>query len=127
MSAGFNQISGVPGLDGGADVHFVHYPGDRGLLAGIEDHWPLRRLQWFSKGIYSIGRSGDDIVFSDLRMGVEPNYVFRFKIGEFGNPHARPVVPEQLAPVRDYGRLPQFWERIWDPKVRLSPPPSAGN
>ena len=113
-------------LDDVEDVRFVHYPSDDSLLVGIENYEPLQRLQWFSKGIYSITRTGDDIVFSDLRMGVEPNYVFRFKIAELSNPHAKPVVPEQLAPVRDYGRLPQFWARIWDHKIILSPPPIIG-
>jgi inner membrane protein len=109
-------------LDDGDDTAFVHYPGDRQLLTGIEDHWPVRRLQWFSHGIYSVTRSGDDIVISDLRMGVEPNYVFRFKVGEFGNPHARPTTAERLVPVRDLSRLPQLWARIWDQSVMLSPP-----
>ena len=104
------------------DITFVHYPGDRQLLAGIEDHWPVQRLQWFSHGIYSVTRIADDIVISDLRMGVEPNYVFRFKVGEIGNPHARPTTAEQLVPVRDLGRLPLLWARIWDQSVALSPP-----
>ena len=111
-------------LDGGGDVAFVHYPSDRELLSGIEDHWPVQRLQWFSHGIYSVTRQQNDVVISDLRMGVEPHYVFRFKVGEIGNPHAHPVVPEQLAPVRDLGRMPLLWARIWDSTVKLSPPPT---
>jgi inner membrane protein len=109
-------------LDGGNDVAFVHYPSDRRLLAGLEDHWPVRRLQWFSHDIYAVTRIGDDIVISDLRMGVEPHYVFRFKVGEIGSPHARPTPAAQLLPVRDLGRLPLLWARIWDPSVVLSPP-----
>jgi inner membrane protein len=110
-------------LDDGDDIAFVHYPSDRQLLAGIEDHWPVRRLQWFSHDIYSVTRIADDIVISDLRMGVEPHYVFRFKVGEIGNPHARPTTAERLAPVRDLGRMPMLWARIWDQSVALSPPP----
>ena len=113
-------------LDGDADIRFVHYSSDRGLLAGIEDHWPVRRLQWFSRGIYAVDRLQDDIVISDLRMGIEPHYVFRFKVGEFGNPHARPARPEQLQPVRDLSRIPVLWARIWDQSV-LPGPASARN
>jgi len=109
-------------LDDDADVGFVHYPDDRQLLVGLENHWPVRRLQWFSHGIYSVTRLQDDIVISDLRMGVEPNYVFRFKVGEISNPHPRPTTAEQLAPVRDLSRLPLLWARIWDQSVALSPP-----
>ena len=109
-------------LDDADDVAFVHYSSDRKLLAGIEDHWPVRRLQWFSKGIYSVTRFADDIVISDLRMGIEPYYVFRFKVGEIGNPHAHPTTAERLVPVRDMSQLPQLWARIWDQSVELSPP-----
>jgi inner membrane protein len=62
-----------------------------------------------------------DIVISDLRMGIEPNYVFSFKVGEFGNPHAVPTPPEQLQATRDFSQLPLLWERIRDPSVELSP------
>jgi len=109
-------------LDDGGDLAFVHYPSDRRLLAGLEDEWAVRRLQWFSHGIYAVTRRADDIVISDLRMGIEPDYVFRFKVGEIGNPHAHPSAVEQLAPVRDLGRLPLLWARIWDQSVALSPP-----
>ena len=102
-------------------IRFSHYPSERQLLAGIEDHWPVQRLLWFARGIYSVARIGNDIVISDLRMGVEPHYVFRFKVGEIGNPHAHPTVAEQLVPVRDLGRLPLLWARIWDQSVVLSP------
>ncbi len=113
-------------LDGSDEVAFLHYPSDRQLLAGIEDHWPVRRLQWFSHDIYSVTRIDDDVVISDLRMGVEPHYVFRFKVGEIGNPHAHPTVAEQLTPVRDLGRLPLLWARIWDQSVMLSPAAAPG-
>jgi len=109
-------------LDDGDDIAFMHYPSDRQLLAGIEDHWAVRRLQWFSRGIYSVTLIKGDIVISDLRMGIEPHYVFRFKVGEIGNPHARPTTAEKLLPVRDLGRLPRLWARILDQSVALSPP-----
>lgn len=109
-------------FDDGSDIAFVHYPSDRRLLDGLEDHWPVRRLQWFSRGIYSVTRLQDDIVISDLRMGIEPNYVFRFKVGEYANPQVRAVVPERLVEARDYSRLPLLWARIWDSAVTLSRP-----
>ena len=108
-------------LDETRDIRFNHYPSDRELLTGIEDHWPVQRLQWFSRGIYAVNRLQDDIIISDLRMGVEPNYVFRFKVGEISNPHARPSVPRLLAPVMDLSKLPLLWARIWDQSVSLGP------
>lgn len=113
-------------LDGDAKIEFVRYPSDEQLLVSIEDHWPVQRLRWFSKGIYSVRDFEGDIVISDLRMGIEPDYVFRFKVGEIDNPHAVPTRPELLRAARDFSRLPLIWERIRDPSVELSPVPAAG-
>jgi len=90
------------------------FPSDPQLLTGIEDHWPVRRLQWFTKGFYSVSRIGRKVIITDLRMGVEESYVFRFKIAEFGNPHPTATFPERLTPKRDFGRLKNVWIRIWD-------------
>ncbi len=108
-------------FDGAVDPPLEYFPSDEALLVGLEEHWPVARLQWFSKGFYSVRLVGDAIVISDLRMGVEPNYVFRFKVAELGNPHPLPVIPEQLAPVRDWDLLPRVWQRIWDSTVRIGP------
>jgi inner membrane protein len=112
-------------FDRAGPIRFTHYPSQRELLQDIEDHWAVRRLQWFSHGVYAVTQIGRDIVIGDLRMGIEPNYVFRFKVGELGSDGVRPAFPRQLDPVRDMGRLPQLWRRIWDEAVVLSPPPAS--
>jgi hypothetical protein len=71
---------------------------------------------------------GRDVVISDLRMGLEPHYAFYFKVGEAGKVgevgelQTRLTVPEQLAAVREFNRMPVLWARIWDQSVLLSPP-----
>ena len=102
-------------------VRFSRYRSDPQLLTGIEELWAVQRLQWFAQGFYSVTALDQDIVISDLRMGIEPNYVFRFKVGEISNPHARAVPPEQLVAVRDTSRLPQLWARIWDQSAPFGP------
>jgi inner membrane protein len=83
-------------LDERDDIEFTHYPSDTGLLDGIEDHWPVRRLKWFTHGLYSVTRSANDVIMTDLRMGLEPNYVFRYKVAEVGNPHAQSVTSSRV-------------------------------
>jgi inner membrane protein len=95
------------------------FPSHPELLNGIEDHWPVKRLQWFTRGFYSVSRIGDAVVISDLRMGLEGSYVFRFKVGVIGNPHAAPVTPERLRAVRDLDRVKNVWDRIWDKDVNI--------
>lgn len=105
-------------LDSRRSIRFDRYPSRPELLNGLEEHWPVRRLQWFTKGFYSVGLEGDGIVMTDLRMGLEPGYVFRFKVGEVGNPHARPISAERLQSDRQIERLPLVWERIWSEDPR---------
>lgn len=106
-------------LDADNTIRFQHYDSDEHLLAGIEDHWPVQRLQWFSKGFYAVEKQGQDIVISDLRMGMQPNYVFRFKVGEISNPHAVATQAEKLPTIRNMRVLEAVWQRIWDASVSL--------
>ncbi len=108
-------------FDGDNPIRFRYYPSDERLLDEIADHWPVQRLRWFSRGIYSVSRRADDIVITDLRMGTEPSYAFSFKVGEIGNPHPKPVVPERLPAERDLGQLPLLWKRIFDPGAESGP------
>ena len=106
-------------LDKDNNIAFRHYPSDESLLAGLEDDWNTQRLQWFSKGFYSVRNVGNEVVISDLRMGYEPDYVFSFAVAELGNPHASAIEPVHLTPKRDWSLLEKIWARIWDPGVML--------
>lgn len=108
-------------FDGDSEIRFHRYASEDALLEPLADNWSVERLRWFSRGFYGVTLDQQDIVISDLRMGVEPNYVFRFKVAELSNPHPKPVaIVEQLEPVRDYDLLPLIWARIWDPEINLS-------
>ena len=94
-------------------IQFRQHPADPGLLQGLEQHWPVKRLQWFTHGFYAVRQMKKDIVITDLRMGSEPYYVFQFKVGELANPHPIPTKSEQVRTVRDWDQLQKVWERIW--------------
>ncbi|NIP48284.1 MAG: metal-dependent hydrolase [Gammaproteobacteria bacterium] len=96
------------------EIRMQSYSSQPQLLQGIEDHWPVKRLQWFTRGFYSVSRIGEDVVITDLRMGVEHSYVFRFKVGTTGNPHSNPAAAERLPSMRAPGRLKNVWIRIWN-------------
>jgi inner membrane protein len=72
----------------------------------------VERLTWFTKGLYRVVPDGNGVVISDLRMGVEPDYVFAFRVAEMSNPHPRPIVPERVRSEQDFGRLRGLWERM---------------
>jgi inner membrane protein len=90
-------------------THHEHRPD---LLAGIEGNPAVRRLQWFTRGLYRVVPDGDGVVVSDLRMGMDPDYVFSFRVAEIGNPHPTPVAPKRVRTERDLGRLRGLWQRI---------------
>ena len=103
-------------------LNFSYFPSAEDLLKGVDDSPAVQRLKWFSRGIYSVSLRDQDVVISDLRMGIEPDYAFKFKVAELVDSSAVESVPERLVPVRDFSRMSVLWARIWDASVALSPP-----
>lgn len=106
-------------FDDDAPLSVDYYPRNLSLMQGLENHSPVEKLIWFTRGYFALSRSQKQIVMTDLRMGSEPNYVFRFIVAAEGNPHAIPVRDEKLGPNRDWVQvrwtLKWVWERIWHP------------
>jgi inner membrane protein len=50
---------------------------------------------------------------TDLRMGTEPNYVFRFKVASLNDLHPKPIGDERLKSNLDWRHLAWVWKRIW--------------
>ncbi len=103
-------------LDPTRKINLTRYPRNRHLLTGIEDDWAVKRLQWFTQGLYAVKAVGKDIVIADLRMGIEPGYVFQFKVAKIANPHALPVPNQRYRVATNWEKLPEIWHRIWQPE-----------
>lgn len=103
-------------LDDVEKMNFTHYTSEKELLQPLQDEWAVQRLQWFSKGFYKVSQLGDDILISDLRMGVEPLYFFTFSVGKLTDGNIISQSPQQKALVQyDMGKsLSRLWERIWN-------------
>jgi inner membrane protein len=104
-------------FDGDAPLDVSHYPRNLELLRGLDEHPPVVKLQWFTRGWYAPSREGNDIVISDLRMGSEPYYVFRFKVARLEGSEILPVKDEQLETQIDRRQLGWVWKRIWKPML----------
>ncbi len=102
-------------LDPQPAIHFEARPRNTELLHGLENHWPVRRLLWFSKGFFTVRREGANIVVIDLRAGLEPDFEFRYKVAEAGNPQVKPVPSQRLEFQRNWSRLRWLWQRIFAP------------
>jgi len=104
-------------LDGDAPILFTPHQSATHLLVDLEDAWSVERLAWFSRGFYRVMERDGGIVISDLRMGLEPNYVFSFRVADLANPHPRSITPVRMPEVRDLSRLQWVWARISDHKA----------
>ncbi len=114
-------------FDQSEEIRTTRYPRNTHLLDGLGDHWPVGRLKWFTHGFYAVDHANGDIVITDLRMGLEPAYVFRFKVGETSAGRIAPSTPERVRDQRPWGVLRLVWHRIWSEEARLTLAPSPAS
>ena len=130
---GDRYLEGYTSLIDGAAPDWYAYPRERAAVAAIGEHEPVQRLQWFTKGAWAASVEDDDLIVADLRMGLEPDYVFRFRVAERDADGAWQAIPEELERAR-FGveTLGWTWRRIttpepkpgatpWIPEVDLGP------
>lgn len=99
-------------LDSTPTVRWTAYPRGADLLARHGDNDSVQRIAAFSKGIFSLNEKDGRVLLTDLRMGQEPAYVFRFDIGALNAVGAE--APLQIAARPDLRRgLPWLWDRVW--------------
>jgi inner membrane protein len=109
-------------FDDTSDIQFTRYESRTDLLAPLADNWHVRRLQWFSHGFYRVSQpSRSELLITDLRMGVEDAYVFRFKVADIAADGSMEPANERIPVKRVTSRLWQFLYRIWDSSVSLAP------
>ncbi|BBO75536.1 hydrolase [Desulfosarcina widdelii] len=90
------------------------HPRNLALMTGIEEHPPVVKLKWFTRGYYAFSTVDEDVVMTDLRMGSEPDYVFRFKVARLNDLQPYPIDDERLKTSQDWRRLAWVWKRIWN-------------
>lgn len=96
-------------------LQFSAHRSDEASLREVSGYAPVMRLQWFSHGFLKAEARHGRLVLSDLRMGAEPDYSFRFEVAEAHGGAWRPVAPRQLHwPWGEFWqRMPELWKRIW--------------
>jgi inner membrane protein len=98
-------------LDDRAEVRWTAYPRGGDLIASHGHEPSVARIAAFSRGFFSLHNGGDRLLLTDLRMGLEPSYTFRFDLGSPAAVGSTPVTQLSLRP--DIGRaLPWLWQRL---------------
>lgn len=108
-------------FDQNKKIRFASYQSHRAIIDRNMNHWPIARLDWFTKGFIAASRENDQLVISDLRMGVEASYVFRFLMGSWSSTG---FIGEQsvLMPLQmDTERIGRIVERAWDERIDILP------
>jgi inner membrane protein len=99
-------------LDNQPTVRWTAYPRGAELIAEHGEDDSVARIAAFSHGFFSLQAADGRLMLTDLRMGQEPAYVFRFDVGALHAVGAE--APVQLSMRPDLGRgLPWLWDRIW--------------
>jgi inner membrane protein len=94
---------------------FANHSSDLKALADAGDVWAVQRLRWFADDFIRADVVDGRLVITDLRMGQDPDYVFRHVVAAQGNPHWTPLEPERLMVSFDRLDLGATWRRIWKP------------
>jgi inner membrane protein len=108
---GFRSI-----FDKNEHIEFTPHPRQLSLLDSLSNTHSIDQLDWFTNGFYTLKQHDETLIATDLRMGLEPNYVFTFNIAQLDNEqHFRATPPELIRKPRDaVPTLKWVWQRIWN-------------
>ncbi|MCK8103972.1 metal-dependent hydrolase [Pseudoalteromonas sp. 2CM36K] len=114
-------------FDTANEVTLNAYQTTPSLLNEIKNEWGVKRLQWFTKGFYSVREQQDKVILSDLRMGMECAYVFNFVVGQKDGSAISVGNFEKISQRPNLNNLPKIWDRIWHPNTVLASPFAKNN
>jgi len=77
-------------------MRFTHYPSASQALREAADIPAVQELTWFNRGFMRARVENGELVLSDLRMGMEPNYNFNFVVARWQDGHWQAVQPRRL-------------------------------
>jgi inner membrane protein len=91
-----------------------------GLERELKDDPSVRRLDWFTHGFGALDEDAQHrIVYTDLRMGAEPDYVFRYVVADRRDGTLVPRTPPEQLPwpglARQLDQLGRVWRNIFTP------------
>lgn len=102
-------------VDRGA-MTFRGYPSNPQALGEARSIAAVQRLAWFNHGFQQARVVDRELVLSDLRMGSEPEYFFRFVVAARRADGWKAVPVRQLATRTDSSAIWRAtWHRMWNP------------
>ncbi len=63
-------------------IRFNTFNRGAAIINEWKGDWYADRMEWFTRGFYSMDKTDTHIILTDLRMGQEPNYTFVFALAD---------------------------------------------
>jgi inner membrane protein len=101
------------------NVDMQFYPTENALLTQLKDAKQIKLLQAFTKGLYGVYQQDEQVIMSDLRMGLEGYYVFSFVVAQQKDQQLIPGPYQQLSNRFPLEKLGLIFARITNPNVNL--------
>ncbi|HET7125523.1 MAG TPA: metal-dependent hydrolase, partial [Lysobacter sp.] len=102
-------VEGERALSDAGPMRFHAYRSDVAALEAARGIPAVERLLWFDHGFAKAEVRDGVLALSDLRMGSEPDYAFRFAVAEREGPGWRPIPPVDV----DRQQTAQALKRLW--------------
>ena len=80
----------------------------------------VKRLQWFTKGFYSVREQQNKVILSDLRMGMECQYVFNFQVGEINSEGVTASNFDKISQRPSFNDIDKIWIEFGNPAIHSS-------
>ena len=108
-------------LDGNSSISMDTYNNGKQNCKEWLSHWPVQRMDWFTHGAFALSVNENVLVLSDLRMGIEDDYVFEFAIADWRDDAWQMIVTRQMPLSMDADRMKLLLYRMVDESVDLTP------
>ncbi|WP_439115562.1 metal-dependent hydrolase [Hydrogenophaga sp.] len=107
-------------FDNGRRITWTAHDRGAALIAEHRNDPSVARMAAFTHGFYSLSETDGRLFVTDLRMGQEPAYTFRFDLGSAPARASGQHLPVQQSMRLDIGTaLPWLWQRMWGNDVAL--------
>ncbi|WP_273150716.1 metal-dependent hydrolase [Methylophaga thiooxydans] len=108
-------------LENNDTFQFKRYDRGAGLIDKTQNLAAYQRINWFTNGLFKLEKQGNVIVASDLRMGMEPSYFFRFKLAYDNGNGVQVTTPNRIHSENNRREGVRWvWQRIWNPAVQFN-------
>ena len=100
-------------------LNLMQFNNGRASCTEANDSWAVQRMDWFTQGAIALSRQDDELIVTDLRMGIEDNYVFRFSVGVWEDQQYSNIISSVKPLQFDTTRIGSLIKRITDADVTV--------